>query len=223
MELEPMEERVVELLGQIKASVGETVRALNEASARHRREADEAHRQHDEAQAKLAAVKSAAEGLLERNKQVVAEICEGWRSQIGRVTVEVASAQARQHANAAVSAIEGRAKDLISQLQRQVEQVAEVNQSLKWKTMGYAGLLAVALCLVVLPLCLSWGARAMSTEAEELVRAQSSGAARLLTLKDAEFRACEIGGKSRLCVRIDSGLSVPGSKPGEAFAVVQGY
>lgn len=223
MGIESLEERAAELLGQIHASVGEAIRAMNEASALRRREADEAHRQHDEAQKKLDAVKTAAELLLKNNQVVVADIRDGWRSQIGRVAVEVAAAQARQHADAVVGAVEGRAKDLIIQLNQQVRQVAEVNRSLRWKTVGYAGLIAVGLCLLVVPLSLFLGTRAMSTGAAQLVRAQSSGADRLLTLSEADLRACEVGGKSRLCVRIDPDLTVAGSKPGQVFAVVQGY
>jgi hypothetical protein len=64
MDIERLEERAVELLGQIQASVGESVRAMNELGALRRREADEAHRQHDAALKKLDLIGQSAEQLI---------------------------------------------------------------------------------------------------------------------------------------------------------------
>jgi FtsZ-binding cell division protein ZapB len=223
MGVESLEERAAELLGQIQASVSESVRAMNEAGALRRREVDEVHRQHDEAQKKLDAVRKSAEELLKRNEHLISEIKEGWRGRIAAVAVEAAAEQARQHGAAVVGAVETRARDLIRQLDLEIRRVADLNQSLRWKTLGYAFLIAVATLGVLVPLTVSIGGKKMAVEAERLARSQASGMAQLLMLQNAELRRCEVNGAARLCIRIDPVAISPDDKSGASFAVVHGY
>ncbi|MFO1503497.1 MAG: hypothetical protein U1F39_06740 [Steroidobacteraceae bacterium] len=221
MGLDSMEERAAELLGQIHASVGEAVRAMNEAGALRRREADEAHRQHDAAQKKLDAIRKSAEELFKRNEQLVLEIQEGWQRRIAAVAVEASAEQARQHGAAAVKAIESRATNLIQKLDDQLNRVSEVNSSLRWKTLGYAALLATAIAVVAFPVLISRGSRSMATEAERLAHAQAPALARLLLLEKADIRGCEVGGVPKLCVKVESGTPSPLGKSGDIYAVIR--
>jgi len=221
MDIERLEERAVELLGQIQASVGESVRAMNELGALRRREADEAHRQHDDALKKLDLIGQRAEQLVTKNDALVGAIREGWGERIGAVAIEVAAEQARQCSAATVGVIEERAQALIGRLREEVVRVEEVNRALRWKTLGHAGLIAVGATAVLLPLSVWWARGSLTDAAERQARAEMAGAQRLRELASAEFRECEVSGAKRLCVRIDQGVPAVAGKDGAAFAVVR--
>jgi len=229
MDIERLEERAVELLGQIQASVGESVRAMNELGALRRREADEAHRQHDAALKKLDVIGQSAEQLITKNDQLVAEIREGWVARIGATAVEAAAEQARQCSSTVVGAIEDRAQQLIRgfealiwRVEEEVVRVREVNQSLRWKTLGGAALIAVGATLVLFPLSVWWARGLITVAAEREARAEVAGARRLRELSAVDFRDCEVNGAKRLCVRVEQGLPVAEGQEGAAYAVVRG-
>lgn len=135
------EETTAELLGQIQASVAEFVRSLNEAGALRRREADEAHRQHDQALRSLAALDARCKSLLAVHTELIEEIQVKWESKIVEGATEVAIAQARTYADAVMTTIDKRAEayakslgQLIASTEAVTHRAVSENRLLTWKT-----------------------------------------------------------------------------------------
>jgi hypothetical protein len=227
---EDREDRAAELLGQIRDSLNEFVRALNEEAARARRIADEAQHKHDVALQQLEKLGKETHTTNLDHAKLLADIRHRWPRYIKVEAEEIALAQARACSEATVAAVENRLhtvegglNQLMGRVQAVVNRAESISSSLQWKTLGHAGLLAAGALMVLLPLSLWWGSRSMAATAEELIRAQAGGYERLRELSKAEFRQCEVGGSQRLCVRIEPGVPTTKGKAGAVYAVVQGY
>jgi hypothetical protein len=127
-----------------------------------------------------------------------------------------------------VGAIEDRAQQLIRgfealiwRVEEEVVRVREVNQSLRWKTLGGAALIAVGATLVLFPLSVWWASGVITAAAEREARAEIAGARRLRELSAVDLRDCEVNGAKRLCVRVEQGLPVAAGQEGAAYAVVR--
>ncbi len=227
---EDREDRAAELLGQIRDSLSEFVRALNEEAARARRLADEAQHKHDVALQQLEKLGRETHTTNLDHAKLLGDIRHRWPKYIKAEAEEIALAQARACSQATVAVVENRLQmveggldQLILRVQAVVNRADTVSSSLQWKTLGYAGLIAAGALMVVLPLSLWWGSRSMAATAGELFRAQAGGYERLRELSKAEFRQCEANGSQRLCVRIEPGVPTTKGKAGAVYAVVQGY
>jgi hypothetical protein len=226
---EDREDRAAELLGQIRDSLSEFVRALNEEAARARRIADEAQHKHDVALQQLEKLGRETHTTNLDHGKLLSDIRHRWPKYIKAEAEEIALAQARACSEATVVVIEDRLRTLgggLEQLMGRIQAVAEraqsVSDSLQWKTFGHAGLIAIGALAVLLPLSMWWGSRSIADTAGKLSRSQSAGYARLRELSKAQFRDCEVGGSRRLCVRIESGLPTTLGSTGEVYAVVHG-
>lgn len=156
MTLDPdkLEERTAAILGQIQASVAEYVRTMNEAGALRRREADEAHRQQDEALRNLKTIQIQAAAAVETHAKLSARVGNDWLALVERGLRETALAQAEVAARAATTQLDLQVRDLTSSVRdalSNVNQIADRNEricrSLAWKTVvtTAAWLLAVSI------------------------------------------------------------------------------
>lgn len=151
-----LEERTAEILGQIQASVAEYVRTMNEAGALRRREADEAHRQQDDAIRALKAIQLHAAATFEAHSKLAARAGSEWLGLVERGLRESAVAQAEAAARTSVARIEMRLNQLnsgICDALSMVGQLADRNEricrALAWKTVAASAgwLTAVTVCL----------------------------------------------------------------------------
>ena len=121
-----LEDRTAAILGQIQASVAEYVRTMNEAGALRRREADEAHRQQDQACAALHAVEKHSRDLLDTIRELAASVGKDWLGLVERGLREIAVAQGRAAAETAYCQFETRANSLIANLDLALNRVSEI-------------------------------------------------------------------------------------------------
>lgn len=203
---------------------------MNEDAARARRVSDEAQQRHDGVLQQLEKLSRETHTTNLTHAKLVEDIRQRWAKYIKVGAEEIAVAQARATSEATLAVIERRLQGVtggLDQLMGRVAAVAgraeAVSESLQWKTLGQAGLIAASLLAVLMPLSVWWGGRSMASAAEDLARAQSAGYARLQELSKAEFRGCEVAGVRRLCVRIEPGSGAPMGPAGAAYAVVHGY
>lgn len=227
---EDREDRAAELLGQIRDSLNEFVRALNEEAARARRIADEAHHKHDVALQQLEKLGRETHTTNLDHAKLLADIRHRWPKYIKAEAEEIALAQARACSKATVATVEtrlhvveGGLDQLMGRVQAVVNRAESISSSLQWKTLGHAGLIALGAIALLFPLSMWWGSRSMAATAGQLVRVQAAGYQRLRELSKAEFRQCEVNGSQRLCVRIEPGVPTTEGKVGAVYAVVHGY
>lgn len=228
--LEDREDRAAELLGQIRDSLNEFVRALNEEAARARRLADETRHKHDSALQQLEKLVRETHTVNLTHAKLLEDIRHRWPKYIRTEAEEIALAQARACSEATVAVIEDRLRTVkggLEQVRGRVQEVVNraesVNSSLEWKTLGHAALIAAGVLLFVLPLAIGLGSRSIEATAGKLVRSQAAGYVRLRELSKAEFRQCEVNGSQRLCVRIEADVPTTKGKAGTVYAVVHGY
>lgn len=231
MDASKLEETTAEILGQIQASVAEYVRTMNEAGALRRREADEAHRQQDQAIAAINAVESRGKAILERHTELVVTIGKEWVSLVNRGAKDVAIAQARECASAAMLMFEGRAekyaeriRDMFSSIEEVVGRHRAINRSLAWKTVTISGALGMTLTMLLVALVWWRGNIAIRDRIAQYATLEISAARIRQDLSRADVRGCEIAGQRRLCIRIDEGApSVVDEKNHATYAVPFGY
>jgi ElaB/YqjD/DUF883 family membrane-anchored ribosome-binding protein len=136
-----LEDRTAEILGQIQASVAEYVRTMNEAGALRRREADEVHRQQDEAIRALKAIQIQATQTAEAHSRLAAKAGSDWLGLVERGFQGIAVAQAEAAVRASVVQLDVRLNELTEVVRDavgKVGQLADRNEricrSLAWKT-----------------------------------------------------------------------------------------
>jgi len=227
---EDREDRAADLLGQIRDSLNEFVRALNEEAARARRLADEAQHKHDRALQQLEKLGKETHTTNLTHAKLLEDIRHRWPRYIRAEAEEVALAQARACSQATVAVIEDRLRaaeggldQVMGRIQAVVNRADAVSNSLQWKTLGHAALIAAGALLVVLPLSLWLGSRSVAARVAQLAGMQAAGLTQLQELSRAEFRPCKMNGTERLCVRIEPGVPTTEGKTGASYAVVQGH
>jgi hypothetical protein len=147
-----LEDRTAEILGQIQASVAEYVRTMNEAGALRRREADEVHRQQDEAIRSLKAIQLQATAIAEAHSRLAARAGNDWLGLVERGLQETAVAQAEAAVRASVAQIDMKLFELTVVVRDAVDKVGQladrnerICRALAWKTVAVsAGWLVVA-------------------------------------------------------------------------------
>lgn len=156
-----LEERTAAILGQIQASVAEYVRTMNEAGALRRREADEAHRQQDEAIRALQAIQLHATSTVEAHSRLAARAGSDWLGLVERGLRESAVAQAEAAARTSVAQIDRRLSELNSAVCEALNRVGElairnerICRALAWRTVAASAgwLIGVTVCLRLLVL-----------------------------------------------------------------------
>jgi hypothetical protein len=159
LDADRLEERTAVILGQIQASVSEYVRTMNEAGALRRREADEAHRQQDEAIKVLKAVQIHAAVTAEAHSKLAGRLANEWLGLVERGLREIAVEQAVIAARTSVTQIDSRLNELNAVVRDSVIKVGEIAErneriarSLAWKTVGMTAvwLIAAAVCVRIL-------------------------------------------------------------------------
>lgn len=141
VDTDKLEERAAVILGQIQASVAEYVRAMNEAGALRRREADEAHRQQDEAIRALQTIQLQAKDILESHSRFASKAGADWLNLVDRGLKGIAIAQAAEVARVTQTNLELCVSDLNAALRevvRSVDEIARKNdricRALAWRT-----------------------------------------------------------------------------------------
>jgi hypothetical protein len=153
-DIDKLEERAAEILGQIQASVAEYVRAMNEAGALRRRESDEVHRQQDEAIRTLKAIQGHAAATADAHSQLAARAGSEWLGLVERGLERTAVAQAEACARAAVTQLDLRLAHLTTIVHDAVEKAGKIAvhnericRALAWKTIavaaGWVGIAAI--------------------------------------------------------------------------------